>query len=67
MRDRQKRQRPDTMHWKYTDPQRVRAEIAVMESRLAAIGYDGDCAYERAMIRFYEDQMDKRRAWLEAG
>lgn len=61
-----KRQRPEPLHRDYTDPERVRAEIAVMESRLEEVGYDGDCAYEKAMIRFFENEMGKRRAWLEA-
>jgi len=48
------------------DPQRIREEIASLESRLNEIGYDGDCAYERAMIRFFEQQVAMRRTWLEA-
>jgi len=48
------------------DPERIREEIASLESRLNEIGYDGDCAYEKAMIRFFEQQVAMRRSWLEA-
>jgi hypothetical protein len=29
------------------------AEIALLEARIRAMGYDGDCVYERAMSRLY--------------
>jgi hypothetical protein len=48
----------------YTDPHKVRDEIAYMENRLDEIGHDGDCAYEKAMIRFFEQELDMRKAWL---
>jgi len=48
------------------DPKRVREEIACIESRLAEIGPDGDCAYENAMIRQFEKQVEMRRVWLES-
>ena len=38
-----------------------------LESRINEIGYEGDCGYEKAMIRFFEQQVDMRRAWLKAG
>ena len=47
------------------DPERLREEIALMEARLEEIGHDGDCAYERAMIRFYGEQLARRRASLQ--
>jgi hypothetical protein len=47
-----------------SDPSRLREEIAYMEARLAEIGNDGDCAYENAMIRFFEQQLAQRRARL---
>ena len=47
-----------------SDPRRLREEIAYMEARLAEIGHDGDCAYENAMIRFFEQQLAARRAHL---
>lgn len=47
-----------------SDPERVRAEIAYMESRLEEIGFEGDCGYERAMIKLFEEQIVQRRAWL---
>jgi hypothetical protein len=37
-----------------------------MEARLAEMGDDGDCAYENAMIRFFEQQLAQRRAHLSA-
>lgn len=48
-----------------SDPGRLREEIAYMEARLAEIGDDGDCAYENAMIRFFEQQLAERRAHLK--
>ena len=62
-----KRERPQPLHADYTDPARIREEIAYLETRLNEIGYDGDCGYEKAMIRFFEQQVSMRRAWLEAG
>jgi len=49
-----------------SDPGRLREEIAYMEARLAEIGDDGDCAYENAMIRFFEQQLAERRAHLSS-
>jgi hypothetical protein len=46
------------------DPQRLAEEIAYMEARLAEIGHDGDCAYEKAIIRFFNEQLEVRRARL---
>jgi hypothetical protein len=48
----------------FDDPERLLEEIAYMESRLAEIGHDGDCAYEKAMIRFYHQQVAQRRERL---
>lgn len=45
---------------------RLRDEILVLEKRLAQIGPDGDCGYENAMIRFFEQQLSERRARLRA-
>lgn len=61
-----KRERPQSMRVAYTDPQRIQEEIAYMETRLGEFGYDGDCAYEKAMIRFFEQQVEIRRSWLQA-
>ena len=61
------KKRPQPMYSDYTDPTRIREEIAYLEGRLNEIGYDGDCAYEKAMIRFFEQQVDMRRNWLKAG
>ena len=46
------------------DPKRLRDDIAYLEARLTEIGHDGDCAYEKAMIRFFEQQLAERRAQL---
>lgn len=45
----------------YKDADRLREEIAYMESRLEEIGYDGDCAYEKAIARFYYQQLAEYR------
>jgi hypothetical protein len=49
-----------------SDSGRLREEIAYIEARLAEIGDDGDCAYENAMIRFFEQELAQRRAHLSA-
>ncbi|MGD1982785.1 MAG: hypothetical protein PVF93_02650 [Chromatiaceae bacterium] len=46
---------------------RLRDEIETLEKRLAQIGPDGDCGYEKAMIRFFHDQIDRRRRRLCGG
>jgi hypothetical protein len=48
------------------DPQRLAEDIAYMEARLKEIGHDGDCAYEKAIIRFFNEQLEVRRARLRA-
>lgn len=48
------------------DLQRITEEIAYMEARLAEIGHDGDCAYEKAIVRFFQEQLEVRRARLRA-
>lgn len=48
------------------DPQRSEEEIRYMESRLDEIGHDGDCAYEKAMIRFFQKEVAERKAQLAA-
>jgi len=45
------------------DPKVLQEAIVMMESRLRRLG-DGDCAYEKAMIRFYEQQLVLHRARL---
>jgi hypothetical protein len=62
-----KRMRPEPLHEDYTDPGRVREEIECIEARLAEIGHDGDCAYEKAMVRFFQQQVEIRRDWLDGG
>jgi hypothetical protein len=41
-------------------------EIATLESRLEDMGLDGDCAYERAMSRLYEDMVEELKRRLAA-
>lgn len=43
---------------------RLHEEIEILERRLEQIGPDGDCGYERALIRFFEEQLGRRRALL---
>lgn len=43
---------------------RLQEEISYMEARLMEIGFEGDCAYERAMSRFYAEQIASRRQQL---
>lgn len=49
-----------------TNTGRIKEEIATLERRLAEIGPDGDCGYEKALIRFFEQQLGMRRAQLRA-
>jgi len=46
------------------DAARLLEEIAYMEGRLAEIGYDGDCAYEKAIAKFFEQQVSDRKIRL---
>lgn len=34
-------------------------EKASIEKRLKELGYDGDCAYEKAMVAFYKRRLDQ--------
>ena len=45
---------------------RLREEIATLELRLRQIGPDGDCGYEKALIRFLEQQLGMRREMLRS-
>ncbi len=49
----------------FADPKQVQEEITYLEARIEQIGYEGDCAYERAMSRFFTEQANIRRAWLQ--
>ena len=53
-------------HLPATSPGRLKEEIAAIEQRLRQLGPDGDCGYENAMIRFYEQQLGLRREQLRA-
>lgn len=44
---------------------RLREEIETLEKRLVEIRPDGDCGYERALIRFFNLQIEKRRRLLQ--
>ena len=50
-------------------PQRARLEeeIAILQRRLDQIGPYGDCGYEKALIRFFQDQIAIRRQRLATG
>ncbi len=43
---------------------RLHEEIEILERRLEQIGPDGHCGYERALIRFFEEPLVRRRALL---
>jgi len=47
-------------------PDRLKEEIATLERRLEQIGPDGDCGYERVLIRFLEQELGQRRQLLRA-
>jgi len=52
-------------YYNYASPEQVKNEIEEMEKRLNQIGRDGgDCAYEKAMVRYFEDQVEQRHEWL---
>jgi len=36
------------------------SEIALYQSRINGMGLDGDCAYERALIKVYNDLLAQR-------
>lgn len=46
------------------DRMRIEEEIQFMETRLEEMGFEGDCAYERAMSKFYQQQLAVRRAQI---
>jgi len=41
-------------------------EMESIEKRLEQLGYDGDCAYEKAMVAFYKDRLDQCSNLLKA-
>lgn len=45
---------------------RLRAEIAFFEARISEMGGDGDCAYEKALVRQYRQLIAERRERLES-
>jgi hypothetical protein len=40
-------------------------DIAYLENRIEEMGFNGDCAYERAMVNTYEKLLLEKRAALE--
>jgi len=38
----------------------------LIEKRLEELGYDGDCAYEKAMVAFYRERLDQCSLLLQA-
>ena len=45
---------------------RVQEEIELLRTRLKQIGPDGDCGYEKALIRFFNEQIELRLEQLAA-
>ncbi len=41
-------------------------EIELYQSRINGMGLDGDCAYERALIKVYNDLLVQRSSELKA-
>ena len=41
------------------------SEIALYQSRINGMGLDGDCAYERALIKVYNDLLARRNLELQ--
>jgi len=39
------------------NPDELLAEKQMIEQRLEQLGYDGDCAYEKAMVAFYQRRL----------
>jgi len=56
--------RAHASHSEKRDEQTLIEDIAYFEARLEQMGDLGDCAYERAMSRFYERLVGERRASL---
>jgi len=42
------------------------SEIELYQSRINVMGLDGDCAYERALIKVYNDLLVQRNSELKA-
>ena len=40
-------------------------EKATIEKRLHQLGYDGDCAYEKALVSFYSNRLEECNRQLE--
>lgn len=56
--------RPEQKWVQHMDAERLLEEVAELEARLQEIGHDGDCGYEKAMVRFFEQQVDVRKNQL---
>ncbi len=44
----------------------LNSEIELYQSRINGMGLDGDCAYERALIKVYNDLLVQRCSELKA-
>ena len=42
------------------------SEIALLQSRIEGMGLDGDCAYERALLKVYRSLLEQRNQELRA-
>jgi hypothetical protein len=49
----------------HNQEQALLEDIAYCEARLRQMGHLGDCAYEKAMTRFYEALVEEKRQSLE--
>ena len=43
----------------------LQEEKASIEKRLSELGYDDDCAYEKAMVAFYQKRLEQCEELLE--
>lgn len=48
------------------DQEGIHQEIVTLEKRLQKLGLDGDCAYERAMSKVYQELVTDRKERLAA-
>ena len=43
---------------------RLKEEISFLQLRLQQLGPEGDCGYEKALIRFFHEQIQRRHEQL---
>lgn len=51
---------------KEADLAALKEEKALIEKRLEQLGYDGDCAYEKAMVAFYNERLELCESLLQS-